>query len=188
MEGLFIVGLQLMETFAPKSGQYSGGVLTCPSTSHLSLPASCVGPSGRPVQGQSPGKQGSLPHLQGKPGMCLPCDMSSACHGVLQVHAMVRQELVTQLVNRILTNASTFAGHYIGKSLRPLSVPPPPPLSASPAPIPLLLSCYRAAVSVGGALPSVCPRVPAQTERGLQLSASPPSPACPGHATCCLCE
>ena len=30
---------------------------------------------------------------------------------------MVRQELVTQLINRILANACTYAGHYIGKPL-----------------------------------------------------------------------
>ena len=39
---------------------------------------------------------------------------SSDCLVTPQVHVMVRQELVSQLVNRILTNASTYAGHYIG--------------------------------------------------------------------------
>ena len=35
---------------------------------------------------------------------------------------MVRQELVTQLVNRILTNASTYAGHYTGTCVGDISM------------------------------------------------------------------
>ena len=81
-----------------------------------------------PAQGLLSGQQDTQTLLQGQADSSYITMIKTPCYStslhvtplhsmLLQAHSLVHREVISQLINRILTNASSYVSHYICKAI-----------------------------------------------------------------------